>query len=414
MFEDQSVIVTGLYFGDEGKGSWTEFFATQHPTKAVVRTSGGAQAAHNIVTDAGLHHTFAQFTAGTLSGIPTILTKHMMVEPYALAKEGQSLSMKLNVNVFPLLTISENSLVTTPVHGWVNRTLEDNRGSSRHGSTGLGIGETTRYSLHHPETAIRMVDIKNPRILKEKFNALVAYAEERTGQKYTDDVNRYINDYSSMLKDGVFGKIISDADMLHLLSTGRFVFEGSQGVLLDEDLGFHPHTTWSRTTSANARELLQQASAEPAVTVGLVRKYGTRHGAGPFPGEFVKEPEVSLPEPHNGTGEYQGHWRTGYLALPLVEYAVRANQGIDFIAVSHWDVNISTFISGYENFPYIPTDFFAADRELQQQTIKQMMNAGEPEYSYGDRHLLERLTEIAHAPVVGVSQSPTSSGKLLF
>ena len=35
------------------------------------------------------------------------------------------------------------------------------------------------------------------------------------------------------------------------------IFEGAQGVLLDENFGFHPHTTWSTTTFKNADELLK-------------------------------------------------------------------------------------------------------------------------------------------------------------
>jgi hypothetical protein len=35
-------------------------------------------------------------------------------------------------------------------------------------------------------------------------------------------------------------------------TTGTAIFEGAQGVLLDEWHGFHPYTTWSTTTFANA------------------------------------------------------------------------------------------------------------------------------------------------------------------
>ena len=42
---------------------------------------------------------------------------------------------------------------------------------------------------------------------------------------------------------------------------GTVIFEGAQGVLLDEWFGFHPHTTWSTTTFDNAQNLLDDASA---------------------------------------------------------------------------------------------------------------------------------------------------------
>jgi len=42
------------------------------------------------------------------------------------------------------------------------------------------------------------------------------------------------------------------------------VFEGAQGVLLDEWHGFHPYTTWSTTTFANAETLLAEAGLAEA------------------------------------------------------------------------------------------------------------------------------------------------------
>jgi adenylosuccinate synthase len=82
-----------------------------------------------------------------------------------------------------------------------------------------------------------------------------------------------------------------------LLRAGPAVFEGAQGMLLDEWRGFHPYTTWSTTTFANAEALLAEAG-ETAVRLGVVRCYLTRHGPGPF---VTEDPTLELPEPHNGT-----------------------------------------------------------------------------------------------------------------
>jgi adenylosuccinate synthase len=50
------------------------------------------------------------------------------------------------------------------------------------------------------------------------------------------------------------------------------VFEGAQGVLLDEWHGFHPYTTWSTTTFANAETLLAEADAAGTGTrLGVLR-----------------------------------------------------------------------------------------------------------------------------------------------
>ena len=61
------------------------------------------------------------------------------------------------------------------------------------------------------------------------------------------------------------------------------MFEGAQGVLLDEWHGFHPYTTWSTTTFANAETLLAEAGmAGAAQRLGVLRTTTTRHGPGPL------------------------------------------------------------------------------------------------------------------------------------
>ena len=45
-----------------------------------------------------------------------------------------------------------------------------------------------------------------------------------------------------------------------LRKPGDVIFEGAQGVLLDEWHGFHPYTTWSTTTFANAMALLRETA----------------------------------------------------------------------------------------------------------------------------------------------------------
>ena len=78
--------------------------------------------------------------------------------------------------------------------------------------------------------------------------------------------------------------LAGDGYLARLLRGGPVVFEGAQGVLLDEWRGFHPYTTWSTTTFENAEALLAEAGAT-ATRLGVTRTYQTRHGPGPFPTE---------------------------------------------------------------------------------------------------------------------------------
>ena len=49
------------------------------------------------------------------------------------------------------------------------------------------------------------------------------------------------------------------------------IFEGAQGVLLDEWHGLHPYTTWSTVTPLHARELAAEHGIENVTVLGLTR-----------------------------------------------------------------------------------------------------------------------------------------------
>jgi adenylosuccinate synthase len=118
---------------------------------------------------------------------------------------------------------------------------------------------------------------------------------------------------------------------------GPIVFEGAQGVLLDERVGFHPFTTYSCCTPDTALDLLARVGFKgPVETLGVLRAYAVRHGPGPLPTEDLLVSERTA-EPHNQHGPWQGPVRKGWLDLVLLDYAVRAARRIDALAVTHLD-----------------------------------------------------------------------------
>src|SRR6185295_18463293 len=151
-------VVAGLGFGDEGKGTITEFIAKTIGAKIVVRYNGGAQAAHNVVTPDGRHHTFSQFGSGSLVGAGTHLSKHVIIEPLALMNERRAL---LKVGGNTEISINHDALITTQYHRAANRLREILRKDGRHGSCGMGIGETRHDHLAHPSETPRFYHLKN-------------------------------------------------------------------------------------------------------------------------------------------------------------------------------------------------------------------------------------------------------------
>ena len=86
------VALIGLGFGDCGKGLFTDFLTRHWNAHTVVRFNGGAQAGHNVVLPDRRHHTFSQFSAGTLvPGVCTVLAYPVVVHPGALLIEHAAL-----------------------------------------------------------------------------------------------------------------------------------------------------------------------------------------------------------------------------------------------------------------------------------------------------------------------------------
>ena len=345
MSTGEHVVVVGLGFGDEGKGAVVDALCADGSVSTVVRFNGGAQAAHNVVVD-GQHHTFSQFGSGTLAGVPTWLSRHVLVEPIALATESRELAALGVDDPLGMVSIDADALLTTPFHVAANRAREDARGRDRHGSCGKGIGETAWYALlaergagpgdvvegqevpGRPGPAPTVGDCANPVVLRRKLDVLARCYEPLIGTGIAvDDLVALYRAFADAVR------ITTGDEAGRLADAGRLVFEGAQGVLLDETHGFHPHTTWSTVTPRNARALLGGRAAR---VLGVTRTYQTRHGAGPLPTEDAGV-LARFAERHNGTGEYQGAWRAGHLDTVLLRYAVAACGGVDGLAVTHLD-----------------------------------------------------------------------------
>lgn len=112
------------------------------------------------------------------------------------------------------------------------------------------------------------------------------------------------------------------------------VFEGAQGVLLDEWVGFHPYTTWSTTTAKNADTLAAEVGLPRPFRLGVTRSYDVRHGPGPFPTEDLSMMRF---DPNNSYDDWRGAPRYGALDLVLLRYAADAMGGVDGLAVTHLD-----------------------------------------------------------------------------
>ncbi len=365
MSKSRAIIVVDLGFGDAGKGTLVDYFVRRHASDLVVRFNGGPQAAHNVVLPDGRHHTFAQFGSGTfVPGVRTLLSRFMLIEPYAMLNEARHLAEVGVADAFDRLLIDERCRVITPAHTVANRIRERSRGAEAHGTCGMGVGECVADSLARPDGVLRAGELRDDRTVIKKCRAAIAAMHQSLGTAIdfaTPEERRVLEDdawvgaavkaYDDIARRA---SIVGSHEVNRVLGESTSpICEGAQGVLLDEAAGFAPHTTWSRTTRHNADELLHESGRGGGVTcIGVTRCYATRHGAGPFPSEDVTL-DALLPEPHNGSAGPQGKFRRGLLDLVLLRYAIEACGAVDELAITHLD-RLSLLPSGvasaYTNF----------------------------------------------------------------
>ncbi len=342
-----SHIVVGLAFGDEGKGSWVDHLCRLHNIKTVVRFNGGAQARHHVTTEAGVTHGFAQFGSHSfIPGAKTMLSRYMLIEPLNLLAEAKELSLKGVYNPLQRLYISSKAPIIPFTNVLLNQIMELSRGNSRHGSCGLGIGLTQSDIEDGIKPVIRARDLNSKAVVENKLREHHRLAlgelskwEAAKGtepyrvlvEKFDKTIEHYVSLY---MEFAARAQIIPEAAFISTLRRQPVVFEGAQGAMLDQHQGTFPNCTRSTTTPKNALTLLADAGYAGEVTRhGLFRAYGTRHGAGPFPTEDEK---LFVPQCDNGTGEWQGVFRTGWFDSVLARTALSFSE-VDQVVLTNLD-----------------------------------------------------------------------------
>lgn len=329
------VAVIGLGFGDEGKGMAT-LYETQRTLTfgmepVVVRFNGGPQAAHNVrlVRDGLLlHHTHSQFGSGTILGAKTYYLKSALFDPERLEPEAEHLYDLTHRNVMGRMYVDMDCPVVLHVHAYANRVLEGMRvmRGIEHGSTGSGVGiarwchenvgtNTVRNLLRGDIDMGEMVDA-----IDKKWR-IASFIDRQMEEYALEDARTAMR---SLLHQGL--NLIEDGEELVSKLDARLIYEGSQGVLLDERYGYFPHVTYGDMLPTVPRRI-----SEDLEVIGVTRSYGTRHGAGPMPFEGT----CDIGELDN-VGGYAGKFRTGLLSLRHLYSAMKAIRAKS-LAVSHMD-----------------------------------------------------------------------------
>jgi adenylosuccinate synthase len=311
-------IVLGAGFGDEGKGATVASMCAVTPDSLVVRFNGGHQAGHTVVKEYGVSHVFSSFGSGTLDGKSTYWSKYCTVYPIALLNEYDILVKK---TCYPFtLYIDPFCPITTPFDIDVNHHIAEYTG---HGTVGVGFGTT----IDRCENFYNLfaMDLLNPFVLREKLKAIRNFYKGHRKLEWVNSEEQFIKAVERMIA-------IPDI-CIGLPEISRYkslIFEGAQGILLDQNFGFFPQVTRSNTTSMNALEILRDFNLdkEPYGVHYVTRAYQTRHGNGPMSSEHhpvvLKNNELET----NVKQTWQGEFRTGKLDIELLRYAIMCDKYI--------------------------------------------------------------------------------------
>ena len=296
-------IVLGSFFGDEGKGQCVNNLC-KGPTSLVVRFSGANQVGHNV-THNNIHHCFSNYGSGSLKETPTYWSEYCVCDPYTAVREGLDLIAK---RIKPTIYYSPLCQLVLPCDVWSQWSNADNR---EHGTVGTGYKAVLdRVKAGY---SVTMVDALNPIILREKLRNVMKYyykveSSELPGFNYDEwvyNVSKYVNNV----------ELVNLEDIMYTFND--VIFEGSQGILLDQRFGIMPHCTPSNTTSQNIWNLI---TPDSVTTYYVCRPYITRHGNGPF---CTNTKVIEVEDPNNQFNDFQKSFRGCEFDIELLKHSLR-------------------------------------------------------------------------------------------
>ena len=421
-----NVIVIGSQWGDEGKGKIVDWLSNK--ADAVVRFQGGHNAGHTLVVD-GKIYKLSLLPSGIVRGKKSFIGNGVVLDLWALAKEIEIVSNKgINVSA-DLLSISETTSLILSYHRELDNAREHKLDGIKIGTTGRGIGPA--YEDKVGRRAIRLCDIFDRKNLKKKIeNALFHHNPIRKGlgikEVKTSNILNQLNDITDFIKPYVTNIW---NDLIKLQNEDKnILFEGAQGMLLDNDHGTYPFVTSSNTISSQASIGSGLGNIKNSYTLGITKAYLTRVGEGPFPTEQNNSIGEKLGLIGNEFGTVTGRKRRcGWLDLVLLKQSADIS-GINGIALTKMDVldkfekiNICTsYTLNGKKYNYIPPIISSTDN-LKAEYIEldgwSQSTRGCRKYNElptNAKKYIQTLKEITNVEVSMLSTSPEREDTILF
>jgi adenylosuccinate synthase len=332
-----NVVVVGAQWGDEGKGKIVDWLSER--ADVVVRFQGGHNAGHTLVIDGAVYKLSLLPSGIVRPGKLSLIGNGVVIDPWALAAEIDTLTGQGIAIGRDNLRIAENAPLILPLHRDLDKLREDAAGSGRIGTTGRGIGPA--YEDKAGRRAIRVFDLQNPETLGPKIERLLAHHNALRRGLGVAEVDG--SDLKAALA-GIAPRLLPYMDSVWELldqerrAGRRILFEGAQGAMLDIDHGTYPFVTSSNTVAAQAATGSGLGPGAISYVLGIAKAYATRVGSGPFPTEQADDIGERIGERGREFGTVTGRKRRcGWFDAVLLHQAIKTS-GINGIALTKLDV----------------------------------------------------------------------------
>jgi len=331
------IILVGGQRGDEGKGKVIDYLASK--AQMVIRTQGGNNAGHTVVTEHG-EFKFQLMPSGILYEHCTcVIGNGVVVDPIVLLREISQLRER---GIEPKkLVVSERAHMVMRYHPLFDQLEEESRGDDRLGTTWRGIGPA--YSDKIRRIGFRIGDLQKEAFMRKKLAFVVGQVKNPILTKLYErdpyDIENMLAEYMGYAKElDPFIKdtfpLIQDA----LDSKANILLEGAQATMLDLDFGTYPYVTSSNPTAGGALTGSGIPPTRVDLTIGVFKAYTSRVGYGPFPSELLDEIGDQIRERGHEFGTVTGRpRRIGWFDAAVARYAVKLN-GVGCAALMRLDI----------------------------------------------------------------------------
>ncbi len=421
-----NVVVVGAQWGDEGKGKIVDWLSER--ADCVVRFQGGHNAGHTLVIGDKTYKLSLLPSGIVRPGKLSIIGNGVVVDPWALKKEIETLRNMGVAISRDNLRIAENATLILPLHGELDRLREEAAGAQSIGTTKRGIGPA--YEDKVGRRAIRAQDLANLDTLPAKIERLLAHHNAlRRGLSVAEVDPAELFAALKGIRDAVLPYVDTVWALLDAKRKAgdRILFEGAQGALLDNDHGTYPFVTSSNTVAAQAATGSGIGPSALHYVLGITKAYTTRVGAGPFPTELLDATGELIGQKGHEFGTVTGRKRRcGWFDACLVRQTIKV-AGITGIALTKLDV-----LDGFEELK-VCVRYELDGREIEHLPAGQFAQArvkpiyetmpGWPETTRGARSwadlpaqcikYVKRIEELIEAPVALLSTSPEREDTIL-